>query len=300
MHNKKSVGSILFDTLNHLFQMILILFFIYPIWYVFSVSISSLDAVAMDKIVFFPVGFSLKAYKDVIRDSSLAIAYRNTILYAFAFVFIVLFITSLTAYPLTDRKFRSKKFFNIFFIIPMFLNAGMIPFYMLIKELHLIDNPLSILLPSALTGFNLVIFRTYFSGLPYELRESAMLDGAGHFTILTRILIPLSLPILMSVAMFSIVAQWNNFREPLLFLNKQDLWPLQLTLRRLIINNEMTGSDMRQAANIATGDSSINRVGYYEAIKMAAIIVSIGPIVLVYPFAQKYFLKGMLVGAVKG
>lgn len=300
MHIKKSIGSVVFDIFNHLLQILLILFFVYPIWYVFSVSISSMDAVAMDKIVFHPIGFSLKAYKDVLRDSSLVTAYRNTIFYAAAYVVIVLFFTSLTAYPLTSRTFRGKKFFNVFFIVPMFLNAGMIPFYMLIKELHLIDNPLAILLPSALTGFNLVIFRTYFSGLPYELRESAMIDGAGHFRILFRIIVPLSLPIIMSIAMFSIVAQWNNFREPLLFLNKQDLWPIQLTLRRLIINNEMTGSDMMQAANIATGDNSINRVGYYEAIKMAAIMVSIGPIVLVYPFVQKYFLKGMLVGAVKG
>jgi len=300
MRYKKTVGSVIFDGFNILLQILLMLFFLYPIWYVFSVSISSLDAVAMDKVVFYPIGFSLKAYKDVLRDSAILTAYRNTIVYALAFVAIVLFFTSMTAYPLTSRTFRGKKFFNIFFVVPMFLNAGMIPLYMVVKEFHLIDNPLSILLPSAVTGFNLVVFRTNFQSLPYELRESAMIDGAGHFKILFTIVLPLSLPIIMSIALFSIVAQWNNFREPLLFLNKQDLWPLQLTLRRLIINNEMTGSDMMQAANIATGNNSINRVGYYEALKMAAIMVSIGPIILVYPFVQKYFLKGMLIGAVKG
>lgn len=300
MRYKKTVGSVIFDGFNILLQILLMLFFLYPIWYVFSVSISSLDAVAMDKVVFYPIGLSLKAYKDVLRDSAILTAYRNTIVYALAFVAIVLFFTSMTAYPLTSRTFRGKKFFNIFFVVPMFLNAGMIPLYMVVKEFHLIDNPLSILLPSAVTGFNLVVFRTNFQSLPYELRESAMIDGAGHFKILFTIVLPLSLPIIMSIALFSIVAQWNNFREPLLFLNKQDLWPLQLTLRRLIINNEMTGSDMMQAANIATGNNSINRVGYYEALKMAAIMVSIGPIILVYPFVQKYFLKGMLIGAVKG
>lgn len=300
MRYKKSAGSIIFDVLNYLLQILLALLFVYPIWYVFSVSISSLDAVASDHVVFWPIGFSLKAYTDVLRDNSILTAYRNTILYAAAFTVIVLVMTSMTAYPLTSKRFRGKKFFNLFFVIPMFLNSGMIPFYMLIKTLHLIDNPLSILLPSAVTGFNLIIFRTYFEGLPYEIRESAMVDGAGHFKTLIMIILPISLPIIMTVALFSIVAQWNNFREPLLFLNKQDLWPLQMTLRRLIINNEMTGSDMMQAANIATGNESMNRVGYYEALKMAAIMVSIGPIVLVYPFAQKYFLKGMLIGSVKG
>jgi len=203
-------------------------------------------------------------------------------------------------HPLTSKTFSGKKYFNAFFVIPMFLSAGMIPFYMLIKTLGLINNVFSIVLPSAVTGFNLIIFRTFFEGLPYELRESAMVDGAGQFRTLFRIVLPLSTPIVATVALFSIVAQWNNFREPLLFLDDSRMWPIQLTLRRLIINNEMTGSDMMQSANIATQDSSINRLGYYEALKMAAIMVSIGPIVLVYPFVQKYFEKGMLLGSVKG
>lgn len=300
MKIKKSKGSVVFDTCNYIFMGLLSLIFLYPIWYVFSVSISSFDAVAVDKVVFYPIGFELRAYRDVLSDSAILIAYRNTIIYAAAYTLLTLLLTSMAAFSLTSKEFQGKKFFNIYFIIPMFLSAGMIPFYMIVSTLKLIDSMFSIILPTAVSGFNLIIFRTFFEGLPYDLRESAMVDGAGYFKVLWRIIFPLSTPIVATVALFSIVGQWNNFQEPLLFLNDQNKWPIQLMLRRLIVDNEMTGSGMRQAANIATGDSSINRVGYYEALKMAAIMTSIGPVVLVYPFVQKYFEKGMLIGSVKG
>lgn len=300
MKIRKSLGSKVFDSINYFFIGVLSLIFLYPLWYVFSVSISSFDAVALDQITFYPIGFELRAYKDVLSDSSILIAYRNTIIYAAAYTVLTLFLTSMAAFSLTSHEFRGKKFFNLFFIIPMFLSAGMIPFYMVVNTLGLIDSMLSIILPTAVSGFNLIIFRTFFEGLPYDLRESAMVDGAGYFRVLFQIVMPLSTPIVATVALFSIVGQWNNFQEPLMFLNKQDMWPIQLMLRRLVVDNEMTGSGMRQAANIATGDASINRVGYYEALKMAAIVTSIGPVVLVYPFVQKYFEKGMLIGSVKG
>ncbi len=300
MKLKQSPGSKIFDICNYSFMALLTLVFIYPLWYVFSVSISSFDAVARDRITFFPIGFELRAYKDVLSDSSVLIAYRNTIFYAIVYTALTLFLTSMAAFALTSHEFKGKKFFNVYFIIPMFLSAGMIPFYMVVNYLKLIDTVFSIVLPTAVAGFNLIIFRTYFEGLPYELRESAMVDGAGYFRVLFQIVFPLSTPIIATVALFSIVGQWNNFQEPLMFLNKQDMWPIQLMLRRLVVDNEMTGSGMRQAANIATGDVSINRVGYYEALKMAAIVTSIGPVVLVYPFVQKYFEKGMLIGSVKG
>jgi putative aldouronate transport system permease protein len=300
MKYKKTVSSTIFDTFNTIFLALLVLVFLYPIWYVFSASISSLDAVATDRITFYPIGFSIKAYGDVLKDSSILISYKNTIVYAAVYTILSLVLTAMSAYPLTSRNFVGKKFFNFFFIIPMFLNAGMIPFFLIVKSLGLLNNIMSIVLPTAVTGFNLIIFRTFFEGLPYELRESAMVDGAGQFRTLFQIIWPLATPIIATVALFSIVAQWNNFREPLLFLDDAKTWPIQLTLRRLIINNEMTGSDMMQNANIATQDTSINRVGYYEALKMAAIMISIGPIVLVYPFVQRYFEKGMLLGSVKG
>lgn len=295
-----SLGSRIFDICNYVFLGFLSLIFLYPIWYVFSVSISSFDAVAMDKVVFYPIGFELRAYRDVLSDSAILIAYRNTIMYAVIYTALTLLLTSMAAFSLTSKAFMGKRFFNLYFVIPMFLSAGMIPFYMVVSTLGLIDTIFAIVLPTAVSGFNLIIFRTFFEGLPYELRESAMVDGAGYFTILFRIILPLSTPIVATVALFSIVGQWNNFQEPLMFLNKQEMWPIQLMLRRLVVDNEMTGSGMRQAANIATGDNSINRVGYYESLKMAAIMVSIGPAVLVYPFVQKYFEKGLLIGSVKG
>jgi putative aldouronate transport system permease protein len=297
---KTSIGSRIFDTFNYLMMFIFSFLFLYPILYVFSVSISNTKAVALEQVVFFPVGFDFNAYSVVFRDSVIITAYKNTIIYSFIYTFIVLLFTAMTAFPLSNRNFHGRKGLSLFFLIPMFVNAGMIPFYLLIKNLGLINSMWSIIIPGSVTAWNLIIFRTYFESLPNELRESAVIDGANQFRLLLQIILPLSKPIIATIALFSMVSQWNNFLEPMLFLNDQNKWTLQLALRKIIINNEMTGSNMMQGSNIVTQGGGLDRLGFYEALKMAAIMVSIGPIVLVYPFAQKYFVKGLLIGSIKG
>ncbi len=294
----KSKSEIAVDVFIYLIIALASITFIYPIIYVFSVSVSDLAAINAGKVWLYPVGFNLDAYRVVLTDKMILRGYMNTILYSTTGPLLLLLITSLAAYPLSLKKFRARRILSIYFIITMFLNAGMIPNFILIKNLKLIDTIWAIILPMALNVWDILVLRTSFESIPISLHESAYLDGANNFRVLLQIVIPLSIPTYAALFLFSMVDHWNSFFPALLYLTSYEKMPLQNVLRKLIVDADvLSGAATR---GIATHAAGVADDTFVESLKMAAIIVSIGPIILIYPFLQKYFIKGVLVGAVKG
>jgi len=297
--HRSGIGSRAFDIFNFVALLLLTCAFIYPFLYVFSISISDTHAVYRGKVTVFPVGFDLFAYKVVLGDESILRAYYNTILYSVSGTFMTLLFTSLTAYPLSLKRFYGRNVITVYLTITMFFSGGLIPSYLLIQSLGMMNTIWALIVPGSIGVWNVIIFRTNFQNIPEELRESAYIDGAGNWRILFRIVLPLSKPIIATIGLFTIVGFWNSFFAPLLYLSDPAKAPLQVVLRKLIIVGEMRGRAIEQGVS-DFAETGGDRNGFYESLKMAAVIVSTGPILLVYPFIQKYFVKGVLIGSIKG
>lgn len=293
MKIKKSIGSHIFDTFNIIFLSLLSLAALYPIWYVLMGSFSKAnELIQYTGIIWKNVGFSLDAYKAVFSNKNIYIGYGNTVLYVFAGSFVNLLMTSLGAYGVSRKDFFWKKFIMIMIMVTMFFGGGLIPTYLLIRSLNLINNPLVMILPGAITTYNLIIMRTAFMAIPYSLEEAAKIDGADDFYILFKIIIPLALPTMAVVGLYYGVAHWNSWFDAMIYLRNRNLYPLQLFLREILINSQMS-EFMEGSAN---GDFE----SIAETIKYATIMVATVPILLAYPFLQKFFVKGVMIGAVKG
>ena len=267
---------------------------LYPFIYVISTAISEPSEIMAGNVWLWPIGFDTKAIRQIVQFPNFLSSYKNTIIYAVCGTAMTLLMTSLTAYPLARQNFKLKGFIAKIYLFTMFFGGGMIPTYLIYNKLGFVDNWLVMVIPGALTAWNIILCRTFFQGIPESLHESAYLDGATDWTILWRIVIPLSKPVLATIALFSMVGIWNNFFTGLLYFNKPELFPLQLILRTILINASMNassadGSFMDFASKTST-----------QALKSASIIISIIPIICVYPFVQKYFVKGVMIGSVKG
>jgi len=295
MKRRQSPVSIIFDVGNYIFMIFIIIIMLYPLLNVISLSLSSSSAINRGAISWYPKGWNISGYKIILQDPMLVRAYVNTILYAAASTVLTLTFTSMVAYSLSIKEFIFKKQLTIFFTITMFFGGGMIPTYLIIKNLHLINTFTVMVLPGCVSAFNVIIFRTFFQGIPGELREAGIIDGANDLVILSKIIIPLSKPLLATFALFTIVGQWNSWFSALIYLTDSKRYPLQMILRRILNQNSgelLSGS----AALIAQGQGTINPLN----IQMASVIVVLFPILCLYPFLQKYFVKGMLVGSIKG
>ena len=294
---KKSTGSIVFDTANYAFMILLTFSFLYPFIYVISVSLSAPGPVIRNEVWLLPKGeLDVWGYVTVLNDATILRAYFNTIVYCIAAVVIGIFLTANIAYGLAIQNLKGRMFFTFVLTIPMFIGGGLIPTVLTVQAYGLMDTLWALILPGTVSLFYVIILRTNFQALPASLRESAYMDGADHFRILLRIYIPLSKPILATLSLWIIVNQWNSFFPALLYLIDDDKYPLQLVLRKLIIEQIQRGGASTDDVNMIVTD----QVGLTEKLKMAAILVSIGPIILVYPFLQKYFIKGTLIGSIKG
>ncbi|MDW7656889.1 MAG: carbohydrate ABC transporter permease [Bacillota bacterium] len=299
LYIKKTPGEKAFDFIN-IFALILFSFtMLYPLVYVFSVSISDPRAVSLGQVVLFPVGFDLTAYKIIALNKYLWQSYRNTILYVVLGTVFVLLLNTMAAYPLSRKDFYGKKILTIYFTITMFFGGGLIPTYLLINALGMLDTVWVMVLPGAVGAWSIIIFRTNFKNIPDSMIESVEIDGGNAFQIFIRIILPLSKPILATIALFSVVDIWNEYFNGLIYLSKRDLIPLQNYLRSLIVTSNFEDFS-RDPVYMRAGLDQVATGGLAEAIKMAAIIVSLGPILLAYPFIQKYFVKGTLVGSIKG
>lgn len=286
-----SVGGRCFNILNYIILAIIAIIMFYPMYYVFIVSISSAKYINQGDINLFPKGITFKAYEIVLNTKRIWSSYKNTFIYTGLGTLINLLCTAMCAYPLSRPDFYGRKVLTIFVTITMFISGGMIPLYLVIMELGIINSIWAIVLPSAISTYNMIVMRTSFQAIPMSLTESAYLDGANDISILCKIILPLSKPIMATMTLFYAVQHWNSYLPAMLYLNDSKKYPLQIILRDIVVQGEMTeqGGDISSALNIVATNY-----------KYAVIIVAVVPILLVYPLLQKYFTKGVMVGAVKG
>ncbi|MCU6711459.1 carbohydrate ABC transporter permease [Paenibacillus sp. J5C_2022] len=292
MGQKRSVGSRLFDIANYFIMIALIMITFYPLYYIFIVSISDGYAVMKGSVHFWPTGVNLDTYRLILADPFVVRAYLNTIIYTLVGTIVNLSCTVLCAYPLSRKEFFGRGFFTVMIVVTMFFSGGLIPSYLLVQKLGMVNTMWALIIPGAISAWNMIIMRTFFQGIPNELFESAHMDGAGELRVLARILLPLSAPIIATISMFYAVGHWNSFFPALIYLNEKVKYPLQVMLRNMVIEGDMTTQTQELGGAYA----------YVTAtnIKFAVIIIVILPIVMVYPFIQKYFIKGVMIGSLKG
>lgn len=292
MKIKASFGERIFDFLNILFMIVLIIVTLYPFLYVLFSSLSDPGLLAKNRgILYLPIGFTLKAYELVFANPMIVVGYLNTIFYVVVGTTINILLTSIGAYALSRRNAMLTKPIMMFITFTMFFSGGLIPTYLLIGQLGMIDTRWALIIPNAVSVWNLIIMRTSFKGIPESLEESARIDGAGDWTILFRIILPLSLPVIAVMILFYGVGHWNAYFDAMIYLRNNDLWPLQLVLREILITNSTD--------NFITGVGGGDRYPVGETVKYATIIVATLPILFLYPFLQKYFVKGVMIGSIK-
>lgn len=288
---KAGKGWRVFNVCNIIFMICIIVVMFYPIWHVLMASFSNSGLLMKNNgLLLRPAGFSLSAYQYVARNPMIPVGYRNTLIVVICGTSINIVMTTLSAYFLSKTKQTLNKYVMMFIMATMFFSGGMIPGFLNIKSLGIYNTLWALMLPTAISTFNTIILRTSFMSLPDSLEESAKLDGAGEITILFRIYVPLSSAVLAVLVLYYGVGHWNSWFNAMLYLQDRRLQPLQLVLRQILIQNDV--SDMMQA--------STDKEQIAETIKYAAIVVATLPILCLYPFLQKYFVKGVLVGAVKG
>ncbi|MDG0811403.1 carbohydrate ABC transporter permease [Cohnella rhizosphaerae] len=289
---QRKFGDYALDTTIYTILIAMGLATLLPFANVLSKAISEEWAITAGKVGIFPVGFQLDTMKFVVTNGQFLHSLGISALVTVVGTLLSLLVTALTAYPLSKRELPGMGIIIVLFIFTMMFNGGIIPNYLLIRELHLIDHLGSLVLPALVSVFNMLVIKSYFEGLPASLEESARLEGASNFTILFRIILPLSGPVLATIGLFYAVSFWNDYFNPMLYINSTSLKPLQLYLQDIVMNAD-TSSILNQSA-----DDLMNVQP--EAIRSATVIASTIPILLVYPFLQKYFIKGVLIGSVKG
>jgi ABC-type glycerol-3-phosphate transport system permease component len=263
----------------------------YPLIYVLSSSFSNGEAVMAGRVYLWPVDLSLDGYKMVFNDDSVSTGFKNSLVYMAVGTCINMTMTTLLAFPLSRRRLPGRNLVMFMIAFTMFFSGGLIPTFLIVEKLGMVDTLWAMVVPNAVSTFNLIIMRTYFqNSLPEELFESAALDGCGNFRFLLRIALPLSTPILAVLVLYYAVAHWNSYFNALIYLRSSSNISLQLALRNILLANQLSGG----------GDSFGEMVKIGITVKYAVIVVSSLPVVILYPFIQKYFIKGIMVGAIKG
>ncbi|NOU91786.1 ABC transporter permease subunit [Paenibacillus sp. LMG 31456] len=293
MREYPTVRERIFDVFNFISLSLLMLVTLYPIYYVAIASISNpTELMAHKGMIWLPQGFSLKAYSMVFDNPMILKGYGNTIFIVIVGLLFNLTLTAFGAYALSRKGLYYRKQLTLFIVFTMFFSGGLIPYYLTVKGLGLTNTVWALIIPQAINTFNLIIMRTTFQAIPDSLEESAKIDGANDFTILFRIIIPISLPIMAVMILYYGVSHWNSWFNAMIFIRNRELFPLQLILREILISGETAG--------MVTGAESGDMVMLAETLKYATIMIATLPILFVYPFLQKYFVKGALLGAIKG
>lgn len=291
---KRTSGDRISGIVIHVILFFLVIITLYPFWHVFMYSISDSREAMSGGLFFLPRKVTFLTYQLLFKTKQIFVAFGNTAAKTIVGTAISLILTVLTAYPLSQPYFRGRRFLQMMIFFTMLFTGGIIPTYLLLKDLHMLDTFWVYVLPAAMSPYNMFIMRNFFQTIPSSLQESAMLDGANHMQILTWIVLPLSKPSLATMTMFYGVANWNSYMDGILYVNNQKLQLLQVYLRQLISSTGAKG------ALSAAGDLSAAAAVTEESMKMTVIAVSIFPILIVYLFLQKYFTKGVMVGSVKG
>lgn len=289
-----SAGDKTFLIVGYVLLGLFVLAIIVPMVYI--VIASFMDPITLQNkgITFELDKWTVTAYERVVSNAQIWVGFRNAIIYSVVFTFLSVAITMLCAYPMSLDEFKGKKFFNIIFIITMFFGGGLIPTYLLISNLGMLDSMWAVVLPGAFSVWNMIIARTYFKGIPKELREAAAVDGANEITLFFKILLPVCTPVIAVLCLWQFVGMWNSYFDAMIYLNSASKQPLQLVLRAILIQNQP------DAGMIADMQSTAERARLAELLKYSTIIISSLPLLVMYPFFQKYFDAGIMVGSVKG
>ncbi|CAH1191887.1 MULTISPECIES: carbohydrate ABC transporter permease [Paenibacillus] len=278
-----------FGVINTLILCLVAVATLYPIVYITAVSLSDTAAVVQGKVFLFPKGLNLEAYVEVLKNDTIPRAYLNSIFYTAFGTFVNLLFTAVAAYPLSQKGFFGRRFFMMAIVLTMFLNPGIIPTYVVVQQLGLTDSVWALVLPNAIWTMELIILKSFYENMSSQIREAALIDGASEYRILFNIVIPLSKPALASIGLFYFMGHWNSFFLPLIYLNDPDKYPLQVVLRDMLIYSAENDAGLVDRSALAP-----------QSIKNATIVLSMIPVLLIYPFAQKYFAKGVMLGSEKG
>lgn len=292
MKSKKHLAKSTTDIVIIAILLVTCFVMLYPFLYCLAYSLSN-SGIAMTRIItIFPVGFTLENYTIVLKSDQIILASLVTVARTVAGVVFGVVVTGLASYAISKKEMPGNRAIAFFLIIPMYVGGGLLPYYVIIHDLHLFNNFLVYILPNGFWAFHMLIMRSYFETLPQSLEESVRLDGAGDMTAFLKIVLPLSMPIIATIAIFLGVAQWNSWFDAMLFITKQKMYPLQMILQKMLL--QMDTADLREKA-MSAGRS----VTSSESMRMSTLMVTTVPIIIIYPFFQKYFVKGVMIGAVK-
>lgn len=290
---KTSTGEKIFTVFNYAFIALLCLIMLYPFWHVVMQSFSSMEETLKGGVFLYPKGFNLDTYRSVFNNPQVYTGFATSIMVTIVGTVFGTLLTAMTAYPLSKSRLRGGKVLMVIVLITMIFSAGMIPSFLLIQELGLIDNRLSLILPALVSAYNCIIMKNFFMSIPDSLEESARIDGANDVRIFFSIIVPLSKATIATIALFMAVAYWNDYFSTVLYIRSTDKWALQAVLRNMLTNTQQA---MAQAGVNVINTSNTNS----ETIKAGTIVISTVPILVVYPFVQKYFVTGVMIGGVKG
>ncbi len=288
--NQLTSGEQIAKHINHLLLILLAFMCLFPFYYVVIVSISPESEVMRKGIVWFPEVITWNAYREMFSGHGLMEAYQVTIFRTVVGTFLNLLITFMTAYPLSKKMLPGRSAITFYIVFTILFNGGLIPTYLIVKSLGLLDTIWALIIPGLVGAFNVIIMKSFFEQLPPEIEESAKVDGAGDLQTMARIIFPLTLPVMATVGLFYAVFHWNSYFDGVMYIQNTDLNPLQVVLRNILLNVGTQHMDVYQDDNLVST----------HAVKMAAVVLTTLPILFVYPFAQKYFTKGAMLGSVKG
>lgn len=292
---RKTKGDLLFDILNYSVLTIGMLLILYPLYFVFIASFSDPNQIYSGDIWLFPKGLTLDGYERIFSDSTIWIGYGNSLLYAIVGTAISVMLTLMAAYPLSRKDFVGRGVFMWFFVFTMFFGGGLIPTYLLIKDLNMINTIWALVVPGAAGVFNIIIVRTFFqSTIPDEMREAAFIDGCSNTRFFLGMVLPLSKPIIAVMVLYHVVSFWNGFFDAMIYLHEETKFPLQLVLRNILVQNQVNSSMMIDVESYAA------KLRVTELIKYGVIIIASLPLLILYPFLQRYFVKGVMIGSIKG
>ncbi|AEE95403.1 carbohydrate ABC transporter permease [Mahella australiensis] len=297
--NKKTFGDRIFDVLNYTLLILITIACLYPVLYVLFASVS--DPIKLQSYrapLYKPLGFTLEGYKIVLNNPDIIRGYANTIFYVVTGVAVNMIFTILGAYVISRKNLYWKKAIMLMITITMFFGGGLIPWFLTVKGLGMYDSWTALVFPFAINTWNMIIMRTGFEGVPGELEEAARIDGANDFYILTRVVVPLSKAVCAVILLYYVVGAWNSWFPAMIFLSDRSKYPLQLILREILITSD--ASQMQQGISLTTSGQFGETSAYKELVKYTTIVIATVPIMCFYPFIQKYFVKGVLIGSLKG
>ncbi|OBY78893.1 sugar ABC transporter permease [Paenibacillus sp. KS1] len=298
---KETRADKIFIVCNYIYLTIALILVLYPVLYILSASISDPKMVASGEMWLFPKGITFDGYARVFENSKIWSGYGNTILYTVVGTCVNLAVTLPAAYALSRSDFIGRNFFMGMFLFTMFFGGGLVPGYLLIKALGLINSMWALILPGAASVWNIIVARTFFqSTIPRELQEAASIDGCTNMRLFLQIILPLSAPIIAVMALFYGVGHWNSYFGALIYLNEESKYPLQMILRQILVLQEMSAETTGAAVSSSVAAALNNKAEIASLVKYSVIIVSTLPVIVVYPFLQRYFVQGVMIGSVKG